>query len=721
VPHFGLLPNIKRWSLQVTQKGGNWERRKMVAPSFRTYVKDDLPTPKTSRWFIDMRIETDPNKSMSVATQRMNASLFEAEKVATGSGEQSATFMTQGKDGEEEANSRPDSSLSTTIVNDWVINQLCDTLRQARELTENKFDAEKFQELELSLASPTFGIPPMTASPASLLGSTAAAVRFGHIVNQQAKGVLPPIKGSSKKNGDKKGPGRADARPVTQPPDEDAPASLAPLPSYFNAKPAGERKTESPERGAQSPLKDRIENNIEVLKDWIHIRAIQHAEFSEKAELRQHQALERAQIHEEDAVKDILAKQEKKFRLSEKVLMAQRQPEYRMRVNLWAGSIKALFFARVLHSEYVRRKELKIQLVKSMRAVEVLHRYFRPAFAAYLKRKVDRAFPKRSAARWTMIRWIQKCVMISRRRHVHFVASFLKKHAVQFRWFSVVSALKTEVIKIQRFWNIRYHKWRVHYKALERTFVELESKILTNREMTFLKDTKLMVAAKQQIMFMRGTFEVPPKELKDKIWPFPNMIIEDIVKNTADFLKTPSLQALAKKELAYSKPCSLRVLAANCPKLEEMDADQEKAFKDALIELHIYKVVEPTAEDIKRRLLDELLEIRMKHERFKRKEKFSPLQFGVMQLAHGKADLEPSPEAPFRVVPPKEEMMALVLHGLHSTNAHLAKSSDPLIYSEGPYRRGSLYNLQQNARVHSIKDMTPVRSGASVSFFIEHV
>ena len=77
----------------------------------------------------------------------------------------------------------------------------------------------------------------------------------------------------------------------------------------------------------------------------------------------------------------------------------------------------------------------------------------------------------------------------------------------------------------------------------------------------------------------------------------------------------------------------------------------------------------------------------MKHERFKRKEKFSPLQFGVMQLAHGKADLEPSPEAPFRVVPPKEEMMALVLHGLHSTNAHLAKSSDPLIYSEGPYRR----------------------------------
>ena len=48
------------------------------------------------------------------------------------------------------------------------------------------------------------------------------------------------------------------------------------------------------------------------------------------------------------------------------------------------------FFARVLHSEYVRRKELKIQLVKSMRAVEVLHRYFRPAFAAYLKRKVDR-------------------------------------------------------------------------------------------------------------------------------------------------------------------------------------------------------------------------------------------------------------------------------------------------------------------------------------------
>ena len=74
MPHFGLLPNIKRWSLQVTQKGGNWERRKMVAPSFRTYVKDDLPTPKTSRWFIDMRIETDPNKSMSVATQRMNAS-----------------------------------------------------------------------------------------------------------------------------------------------------------------------------------------------------------------------------------------------------------------------------------------------------------------------------------------------------------------------------------------------------------------------------------------------------------------------------------------------------------------------------------------------------------------------------------------------------------------------------------------------------------------------
>ena len=36
-------------------------------------------------------------------------------------------------------------------------------------------------------------------------------------------------------------------------------------------------------------------------------------------QLRQHQALERAQIHEEDAVKDILAKQEKKFRLSEKV------------------------------------------------------------------------------------------------------------------------------------------------------------------------------------------------------------------------------------------------------------------------------------------------------------------------------------------------------------------------------------------------------------------
>ena len=62
---------------------------------------------------------------------------------------------------------------------------------------------------------------------------------------------------------------------------------LVPLLSagYFNAKPAGERKTESPERGAQSPLKDRIENNIEVLKDWIHIRAIQHAEFSEKAEV----------------------------------------------------------------------------------------------------------------------------------------------------------------------------------------------------------------------------------------------------------------------------------------------------------------------------------------------------------------------------------------------------------------------------------------------------
>uniref|UniRef100_A0A7S1N349 Uncharacterized protein n=1 Tax=Eutreptiella gymnastica TaxID=73025 RepID=A0A7S1N349_9EUGL len=603
---------------------GSAQFRQYQPPSYRSYVADDMPTPKSERWTIRLKGKAGAEGGyLSEKTQRLNTHLglmFEDERGTAA--QHPKSFMTQmDKDGSDDEDLDPD--IDVAALNQSAINELFDHLNLARELSSADINIQ----------------------------FTEAVTNHDR---RHKRLSLPPLSKSWTKSRQR--------RPITKRNEFEVPETMEEVKKLLQLLPAD---LEQQIRAARRET-HLLERNRTVADNWCQIHRTQHRKHVRQARQRQHKAIERHQAYEADFVNATSRLLERKFLTSQKLLQAQNDPDYKIRVNTWgAGVIAAIWQSTVTARFLANSAELKMKQ-KWQWAAQVLRRKLLIIFRAYKKRQVDKAFPEGSRRRAIMIQYIRMRSQEQRDEAATFLVLFLSKCRIAYRLYSIRAAFKLRMIRIQKWWKMLSAQKKAQHFIIVRQFLDLEAKVIMRRDMHFFKDVKLLIAVKEQIMHIQGTLEMDSRKLKKKKWPFANNRAEALRDTTVDILRTPSLKALGYKELVMTKRCSTHVLAEN-----EAHEMAEEPFKLLLTKLGIYHCLVPTTEGARNRLITEQLKS-MKLQRWAARKEYE------RKVRDGVVVREP---APLPLVIPKVQLLALVQKGLQMSNKHLQISGDPLIYA----------------------------------------